>query len=332
MIFIGCKQSGNPVAPLPTPTSSVSNVKDSVLYTFAVSKDTLGILDTLTMALTALNQATTPDTLYISDYFYTWSLTDENEKTIMSGPTILSNVIIRVLLKSHQSEVLYRIRYTMADIFGAPIEAGSYLLRWNLGGLSFQLVLLCGKTENEITDPYGIISPIYPLKVGNKWTFRKTYSSAGGTVLGSDTVTQTIVGETMIEGEKWFLLRSTDNVDQLMTARQDGIYLYYPDIKTAVLRYKYPVNMGEQYTSGYEEWTGAVDTLVAFSMAVASTNEAISVPSGNYQCYEYYAPEVVATFGIETNGIGSEDMFLSNIGPVKEISGNVFSELLSTNF
>jgi len=324
-----------------TPTSSVSNVKDGTLYTFAVSRDTLGIMDSLSMTLTALNQTTTPETLLVSQspHFYTWSLTNDSGKTIIAGPWLGDNLIELVVLNPHQSRVLYYLRYSMADIFGAQIVPGSYLLQWNLSnGLSFQLNLMCGKSENEITDSSGITSPIYPLKVGNKWTFRETYLFSDGTLLGSDTVTQAIVGEEMMNGEKWFLLKSTAYVDQLITARQDGIYVYYSDIKTAVLKYKYPTTMGEEYASGYEEWTGAVDTLVTFQMTVDSTNEVVSAPRGQYQCYKYHAPEVIAMFGNSSNEIGSEDMFLSNIGPVKRIfyasNGKpvYFWELMSTNF
>ena len=333
LLPLGCRQTSNPVAPVTPPPSSTSEVKDNVLYTFAVSKDTLGILDTLTMTLTASNLAVTQDTLYKSDYFYSWSLTNNNGRVISSGPKPYSNLIARVLLDPHQSAVLYSLQYFMADIFGAPIAAGTYVLRWSLTiGLSFQLNFLCGKSKNEITDSSGIISPIYPLKVGNRWTFRTSYLLGDGTVLVGDTVTQAIVGEELMHGDKWFLLKSTDYVDQLVTARQDGIYVYYADISAAVLKYKYPTTVGEGYASGYEEWTGAADTLVTFQMTVDSTNEVVSVPKGQYQCYKYHAPEVIAVFGNISNQIGSEDVFFSSIGPVKRIDGKIIQKLLSTNF
>ncbi len=329
---LGCKETSNPVAPVTSP-SSIGEVKDNVLYTFSVSKDTLGILDTLTMTLSASNLALEPDTLYTSDYYYVWSLMSDNGRVISSGPTVLSNLILQVLLNPHQSAVLYRLNYPMADLFGAPITAGSYELRWSLTiGLSFQLSLSCGKSKNEITDSSGITSSIYPLKVGNKWTFRTSYILGDGTVLVGDTVTQTIVGEELMSGEKWFLLRSTDFVDQLITARQNGIYVYYGDIGAAVLKYKYPSTVGEGYASGYEEWTGAADSLVTFQMTVDSTNEVVSVPKGLYQCYKYHAPEVIAVFGNSSNEIGPEDAFLSTIGPVKRIDNNIIRELISTNF
>jgi hypothetical protein len=328
--MISCTRDSNITGPA---TYSTGNVKDNILYTFAVSKDRLGIFDTLSMTLTAFNQATTTDTLYLGSNVFTWSLTNVSGEMIASGPKVFDNLIAIVPLKPHQSVILNSLTYSMAGIFGAPIQAGVYHLRCNVGnGLTFQLNLLCGESKNQITDPSGITSPIYPLKVGNKWTFRETFLSSSGTVFGSDTVSQTIVGEEMINGEKWFLLTSTANADQLITARQDGIYLYYTDINSVVLKYKYPAAMGEEYTSGYEEWTGAILTLVTFQMTVDSTNEVVSVPKGKYQCYNYYAPEVLATFGMQTNEVSSQDILLSNVGPVKEIYGNINWELISTNF
>jgi hypothetical protein len=136
----------------------------------------------------------------------------------------------------------------------------------------------------------------------------------------------------MINGEKWFLMSSSFiNGNQLMTGRQDGIYVYYPNFKESVLRYKYPVSLGEQYNSAYEEWTGYSDSLVTFQMTVDSTSELISTPSSRYQCNKYHAPAVFTTVRGSTTEIVSVDMYLSNIGPVEIVSGNVYTELLSTN-
>jgi|CZKP01.1.fsa_nt_gi hypothetical protein len=341
LAVIGCRKDSNIIGPGTIPTLSNSKAKDGILYTFAVYKDKLGIFDTLKMSITALNQTTAPETLYVSESpsFYTWSLTNDSGRTIISGPWLGNDLINPVVINPNQSAVLYSFGYSMADIFGVPINAGSYLLKWNLSnGLSFQLNLSCGKSENEITDPSGINSPIYPLKVGNKWTFKDELILSDGTVLDNGTVTQTIVGETMIDGEKWFLLNSTAFVDQLITTRQDGIYIYYSDIKAAVLKYKYPAYQGEQYVSGYEEFLWDSDTLVTFQMTVDSTNEVVSVPGGQYTCLKYHAPQVLATYSFKTNEIDPEDMFLSNVGPVKRIfyssNGKPYNywELVSTNF
>jgi hypothetical protein len=334
----GCRQESNPVGPIST--SSASSVKDGVLYTFAVPQNALGVFDTLSMSLTALNQTSSPETLStgLSPAFYTWSLTDPNGATIIAGPWLANALIRRVALNPHQSAVLYSLSNTMADIFNAPIEAGTYVLHWNLSnGLSFQLPLACGKSKGEITDATGLHSPIFPLKVGNRWSFEQQIVFVDGSVADNGVVTQTIVGEEIIDGEKWFLLRAPMLGDELVTSRNDGIYEYFSAFKTALLKYKYPAVPGEQYVSGVEEWTGTTDTVVGIPTTVDSTLEVVTVPCGQYQCLKYSAPEVLTTFGNMTNEIGPVTAYVSRLGPVRWVfyAGNGkpvdIYELISTN-
>ncbi len=331
LIFISTARSSNPVAPLAFSQSSLStsDTLNGIVFTFAVSHDTLGIFDTLSMTLTAFNQTSQNDTIPVSDYLYKWSLVNDKGITISGGPTVISNLIYNVVVSPNQSAVLYRSGYSMADIFNSPIEPGTYLLTWNLWNeLSFQLNLVCGRSKNEIEDSLGISSPIYPLKVGNRWMYRTWYQFPN-TVIQGDTVAQTVVGEELLNGEKWFLVRSDFNGDQLMTVRQDGIYTYIQNFKEAVLRYKYPAVSKEQYNSAYELWTGYADSLVPFPMSVDSINELISTPSGSYQCSKYHFPEVIVSVENSSTEVGSEDMFLSNVGPVKIVGGNEYRELIS---
>jgi hypothetical protein len=330
---MGCKKDSNIIGPGVGQSQNQSKSKDGILYTFSVSKEKLGIFDTLSMSLTALNITSVPETLYVGSDF-NWSLTTDNGKTISYGPLVSPEIISRIILLPSRSEVIYGFAPTMADIFGAPVIAGLYLLKGNLGnGLSFQLNLQCGKSDNEITDPVGIISPIYPLKVGNTWTYKDNFLLINGTVIGSDTITQTIVGEKLIGGEKWFLM----NDNQLITARNDGIYFYYSDLNTAVFKYKYPAVMGDNYVSGYPEFIADTLTLINFNMSVDSVNEVLSVPYGNFACTKYHAPQVLAKYGSTTNEIDSDDIFISHIGIVKKIFYSMndkpvsYWELISTN-
>jgi hypothetical protein len=64
-VLDGGKQSGNTVAPVTERTLSVSNVQDSILYTFAVSKATFCIHDTFGAALILYNQSISTDTLIL---------------------------------------------------------------------------------------------------------------------------------------------------------------------------------------------------------------------------------------------------------------------------
>jgi hypothetical protein len=341
---IGCKKEINIVGPVITPVLSDSQTKDGIIYTLSVSKNKLDIFDALKLTITAYNQSSVPKTPYLDFSSDTWSIVNDSGRIIYScnGYTNNKNVIIA----PQQSAELLSFGCAMMDIFKVPIDSGSYKLQWKMSnGLSFRLNLFCGIGENAITDTVGIISPIYPLKVGNKWTFRNTKLLYDGTASTIDTVTQTIIGETLIDGEKWFLLYTYPwQGRELITSRSDGIYKYYSYSKTAVLKYKYPVSHGEQYYSGFEEgYIGGGVEIISYLMSVDSTNELISVPGGQFISSKYHTPTII-TNACTYYEINPEDMYLSNKGPVKKIMhpgtgiipGNsdpgCLWELISTNF
>ena len=65
LIINGCKKNSNPVASVTNPALSVSQVSDSMQYTFAIPRSVFGIHDTLSASFTAFNQSAEPDTLMI---------------------------------------------------------------------------------------------------------------------------------------------------------------------------------------------------------------------------------------------------------------------------
>jgi hypothetical protein len=332
--FAGCKKENNITGPVTNSPLSDVKFKDGVLYTLEVSKDKLGIFDTLDCTLTALNFKS--DTAYFSSLNDTWSLTNDSGRTIIGGP--MYN-IGKVTLNPNKSTILYQFNYQLVYIFDAPINVGKYVLHLKLeNGLSFEINLSLGKSDNEITDTIGIISPIFPLKVGNKWTYSRKTLFKDGTVTDAGAFSWTIIGEALIEGEKWFWLSSSDGGGYFITSRQDGIYRYLPRLKIGGLMYKYPAIIGEQFLSGYEGGFGFFSSgLFTVQMSVDSLNEAVKVPGGNFNCIKYHIP----SYQINSDFIdytGDEDDFLSNIGPVKTIvypnrygEPGYFWELVSTN-
>ncbi len=322
----GCDQTGNPVGVGSNP-GTTSQTKDGTRYTFAVSKDTLSIFDGLSMTLTAFNETDTSQSILVSDYFYRWLLADSMGDTIASGPTVISNLIARETIGPLQSRLLYRVGYSMADLFEKPIQTGVYNLTWNLSnGLSFHVGLLC---EAQTAGP-GIDSPIYPLKVGNEWTFLKTFS-VNGKIMGTDTVREEIAGEKDINGEEWFLLRSDDYVDQYITARQDGIYKYFPDLDTAVLLYKYPAAAGDSYNSGYELASNNSLIITPLQMTVDSTDEALTVPYGQFKCYKYTQHEDSLGSPSGSTIIPGQTIYLSTVGPIARGGTGISEVLVSAN-
>jgi hypothetical protein len=141
LIMNGCKKSSNPVASGTNPALSVSQVRDSMQYTFAIPKAVFGIHDTLSASVTALNQSAEPETLMISQGDFQWSLKNGSGRILMGGPESLPFPIARVILKSHQSVEVFEIYQAIKDTSGAPVIAGSCNLGGSYGSLLFALDL-----------------------------------------------------------------------------------------------------------------------------------------------------------------------------------------------
>lgn len=143
MTMIGCKQSNDTVTQVTDPPLSVSNVRDSILYTFAIPKSTFGIHDTLSATLILYNQSSSTDTLVLrsAGVFYSgsWSLKNENGRTITYGPQVIPQNVARVPLGSHQSLGGLVIDQVIADTSGASVVPGSYILQESFSSLTFTL-------------------------------------------------------------------------------------------------------------------------------------------------------------------------------------------------
>ncbi len=139
LIINGCKKNSNPVASVTNPALSVSQVSDSMQYTFAIPRSVFGIHDTLSASFTAFNQSAEPDTLMIG--YFQWSLKNESGRTLMGGPGPLSVPAIRLIINSHQSKEIFGLYQAVMDTSGAPIIAGSYILQGLYHSLSFTLDL-----------------------------------------------------------------------------------------------------------------------------------------------------------------------------------------------
>jgi hypothetical protein len=142
IIINGCKNSSNPITSGTDTPLSVSQVRDSMQYTFAIPKDVFGIHDTLSASITAFNQSTVPETLVIYMGNFQWSLKNDSGRTLMWGPEVIPQIVYQLVLYSHQSKEIYGMRQVIMDTSGAPVVAGSYLLQGKLyGTMLFTLYL-----------------------------------------------------------------------------------------------------------------------------------------------------------------------------------------------
>jgi len=118
---------------------------------------------------------------------------------------------------------------------------------------------------------------IIPLATGNRWTMNTSDRNAMGKLMSFQSEFTQILGDTIIGGERWFLMNNSGHTT-LCTNRPDGFYELRGRAK--LLRFKYPANVGDRYQGADGETT------------VVSVDEHISVPKGSFVCYQYRATHV----------------------------------------
>ncbi|HUI31806.1 MAG TPA: hypothetical protein VLX91_16475 [Candidatus Acidoferrales bacterium] len=116
---------------------------------------------------------------------------------------------------------------------------------------------------------------IWPLKVGDSWTFTITQYDSTGNVTATFPYTYSVTGDTVVAGETWYLVSNWGPYP--CTNRDDGLWEMEVSISGIFqgLLFKYPANTGDAWWSG------------ADSVYVQSTSASITVPRGTYTCYEY---------------------------------------------
>ena len=130
----GCKEVSNIVTP-------VSEVVDSLQYTFDAPRIVWGTHDTLSAAVTVYNRASVPETVMVTGFSFRWFLQDGSGRTIMFGPRQASWFIGRFQLGPHQSKKIYGFSEAISDTSGQPVPAGLYLLKATVDTLHFSLNL-----------------------------------------------------------------------------------------------------------------------------------------------------------------------------------------------
>lgn len=124
----------------------------------------------------------------------------------------------------------------------------------------------------ELPAPTAASASIIPLAVGNSWTIRISYWDLDGKLRTSRYETSRIVGDTIIDGERWFVM-SGDGWYNLCANKVNGFYKL--NSGTKVLHVKYPAKVGDSYHGPSGE------------TKVVSLNANISVPKGSFVCYQY---------------------------------------------
>jgi hypothetical protein len=146
-------RSNNPIAPLDSSQSliSTSDSLNGIVFTFAVSKDTLRDYDSLSMVLTALNKTSKADTILMGYLSCGWQLLNDSDRIIMSGPPsgFIPYYVITFIIEPNQLTEIYSNWIT----FNPPNEPETYSLILYYDELRLEVKIPVGKAVTNVTIP-----------------------------------------------------------------------------------------------------------------------------------------------------------------------------------
>lgn len=131
-----------------------------------------------------------------------------------------------------------------------------------------------------------------PLKIGNYWHYHLTlFDGLGEVVIGAQENYTRVVRDTIIAGERWYVLLKTfgstppDSGEVLATNRTDGYYELSGT--TPQLKIPYPANSGKNFVRrDTMTWTSPPTEFID-SIYVGSTDTSVTVPAGTFSTYHY---------------------------------------------
>ncbi len=105
--------------------------------------------------------------------------------------------------------------------------------------------VFCGKDDDDNPVVPQPNTDIFPLAIGNTWTYEIIYYGQNGYETSRDTARISVARDTLIEGEKWYQMANDDGlIGGFCTVRDDGYWSGWPP---GYLQYKYPTHTGDQY-------------------------------------------------------------------------------------
>ena len=124
------------------------------------------------------------------------------------------------------------------------------------------------------TSPTVINPSIIPLAVGNQWVMQTSYFDTLGNLSSTSQDTIKVIGDTIIQGQKYYVMLNLYALTY-MSDRNDGIYVLDVNDYQSSMFLKYPAVRNDSYS------------LESTNYSIASTDTMISVPKGNFHCYQY---------------------------------------------
>lgn len=154
-----------------------------------------------------------------------------------------------------------------------------YLIQFFIG-----LLLINACSEEDIEEEVPL--EIYPLKVGNSWTYQRFASSKDDSAKVINDISINIVRDTLINGNYYYLYDYNGNTStEININKDDGFYINNIDRfhENDVFQYKYPCKIGDTWERiEFDEHINQTTITL-----VKALNTKITVPYGNIECIEY---------------------------------------------
>ena len=144
--------------------------------------------------------------------------------------------------------------------------------------LPLALLFIACSDDNKGTNPTQT-QEVWPLKVGNQWVGEDTEVDSAGNILRVDTTILAVSKDTVIGGERWYIITVNGNRDPevpILASRSDGLWAGGP---SGGLFLKYPAAVNDTFMMGSQV------------VVVESVHDTVTVPAGTFVCLNYKWPE-----------------------------------------
>lgn len=140
----------------------------------------------------------------------------------------------------------------------------------------------CKKTDSTVNTNSSNV--IWPVKLGNTWTYETTNFGVNGTVLSKVTLTNSITGSKRVLGKDYALV----NTGAYIRNDDQGAWMLRDDSTREFFAFKYPGSAGESFANDTDEaFINGKDQILPGVAQIIFTDTMITVAAGQFRCYGY---------------------------------------------
>ncbi|MDP4219636.1 MAG: hypothetical protein Q8916_06505 [Bacteroidota bacterium] len=191
----------------------------------------------------------------------------------------------------------------------------------------FSLVLLgsCKNSGTSAPSPGSTASvqDLYPLKIGDSWTYHRQVLSPTGSVTFDTEDTLTLPNQITFQGQQAFQQNLTP-IDTIGTewyyynGSSDIYSVHHPQSDFEIAHYlHYPMKVGESFILA-DDSTFARNYDDKTVLVLRSSNESVTVPAGSFSCVYFEKYGITTTSGVVDTEMFDKLYYASGVGLVMD--------------